>query len=56
MEAQRICIELEEIGIKAIVKDQETSATRGGFAVPAMIDAVKVYVHKDEFERAQTVL
>ncbi len=56
MEAQRICIELEEIGIKAIVKDQETSATRAGFAVPAMIDAVKVYVHKDEFERAQTVL
>lgn len=56
MEVQRICGALEKLSIKAVVKDQETSAIRAGFAVPAMLDAVKVYVHKDEFERAQSVL
>lgn len=55
MEVQRICMELEGLGIKAIVKDQETSAALAGFAVPAMLDAVKVFVHKDEFENAKSV-
>lgn len=56
MEVQRICMELEGLGIKPIVKDQETSAALAGFAVPAMLDAVKLFVHKDEFENAQRVL
>lgn len=56
MEAQRICLALEEIDIRAIVKDQETSAIRAGFAVPSMTDAVQVFVHRDEFKRAKKVL
>jgi hypothetical protein len=55
IEAQRICLALEKIDIRAIVKDQETSAIRAGFAVPSMTDAVQVFVHTDEFKRAKNV-
>jgi len=56
MEVQRICLALEEIGIRAIVKDQETSAIRAGFALPYMTDAVQVFVHRDEFKSAKNIL
>lgn len=56
MEVQRICADLEAVGIQAVVKDPETSAIRAGFAVPAQTDAVQIFVHRDEIKQAKKLL
>lgn len=56
IEAGRIIYDLKEIGIQPITKDQQTSAARSGFAIPALGDEIQVLVHKDEYERAKEVL
>ena len=48
IEAGRVIFDLEQIGIKGVVRDQQTSAARSGFAIPAAGDEVLVLVHRDE--------
>ena len=55
IEAGRILFDLEEIGIKGILRDQHTSAARSGFAIPASTDEVQVLVHRDEHDKAKTI-
>ena len=43
IEAGRVLFDLEEIGIKGILRDQQTSAARSGFAIPASADEVQVW-------------
>jgi hypothetical protein len=38
IEAGRVLFDLEEIDIRGILRDQQTSATRSGFAIPASAD------------------
>ena len=38
IEARRVLFDLEEIGIIGILRDQQTSAARSGFAIPALAD------------------
>ena len=56
IEAGRVLFDLEEIGIKGILRDQQTSAARSGFAIPASSDEVKVLVHREEHDKAKTIL
>jgi hypothetical protein len=46
---------LHEIGIEAVVKDEAESARLAGFA-SSMLGQVDLYVHKDEVEKALTVI
>ena len=56
IEAGRVLFDLEEIGIKGILRDQQTSAARSGFAIPASADEVQVLVHRDEHDKAKTLI
>ncbi|MGB0477256.1 MAG: DUF2007 domain-containing protein [Flavobacteriaceae bacterium] len=56
IEAGRILFDLEEIGIRGVLRDQQTSATRSGFAIPATADEAQVLVHRDEHEKAKSIL
>ena len=56
IEAGRILFDLKEIGIIGILIDQQTSATRSGFAIPATADEAQVLVHRDEHEKAKSIL
>ena len=56
IEAGRVLFDLEEIGIKGILRDQQTSATRSGFAIPASADEVQVLIHREEHDIAKTIL
>ena len=38
IEARRVIFDLEEIGIIGILLDQQTSAARSGFEIPALAD------------------
>jgi len=53
--ANRIVSKLHEIGIEAIAKDEAKSARLAGFA-SSMLGSIDVFVHKDELERAMTVI
>ena len=55
IEARRVLFDLEEIGIKGILRDQQVSAVRSGFAIPALADEVQVLVHRDEHNKAKTI-
>ena len=55
IEARRVLFDLEEIGIIGILRDQQTSAARSGFAIPALADGVQVLVHRDEHDKAKTI-
>ena len=46
--------DLEEIGINGIIRDQQTSAARSGFAIPASADEAQVLIHQDEHDKAKT--
>ena len=56
IEAGRVLFDLEEIGIKGILRDQQTSAVRSGFAIPASADEVQVLIHREEHDIAKTIL
>ena len=56
IEAGRVLFDLEEIGIKGILRDQQTSAARSGFAIPASSDEVQVLIHREEHDIAKTIL
>ena len=53
--SQRIQQRLEDIGINAVVKNEDESARLAGFAnpVPSLQD---IYVHETELEKALTVV
>jgi len=53
--SQRIQQRLEDIGINAVVKNEDESARLAGFAnpVPSLQD---IYVHETELEKARTVV
>ena len=53
--SQRIQQSLEDIGINAVVKNEDESARLAGFAnpVPSLQD---IYVHETELEKARTVV
>lgn len=55
IEARRVIFDLEEIGIIGILRDQQASAARSGFAIPALADEVQVLVHRDEHDKAKTI-
>ena len=55
IEARRVLFDLEEIGIIGILRDQQTSAARSGFAIPALADELQVLVHRDEHDKAKTI-
>ena len=56
IDAGRVIFDLEQIGIKGVVRDQQTSAARSGFAIPAAGDEVLVLVRRDEHNKAKSVL
>jgi hypothetical protein len=56
IEAGRVLFDLEEIDIKGILRDQQTSAARSGFAIPASADEVQVLVHRYEHDKTKTIL
>ena len=56
IEAGRILFDLEEIGIKGVLRDQQTSAARSGFAIPAAADEAQILVHREEYEKAKYIL
>ena len=56
IEAGRVLFDLKEIGIKGVLRDQQTSAARSGFAIPALSDEVQVLVHRHEHDKAKTIL
>jgi len=53
--AKQLVNKLHKIGIEAVVKDEAESARLAGFA-SSMLGQVEVYVHKDEEEKALTVI
>jgi len=53
--AKKIVDQLQEIGIRAIVKDETESARMAGFA-STMDGDVELYVHNDELEKAKRIL
>ncbi|MBD0852105.1 putative signal transducing protein [Maribacter arenosus] len=55
LKAKLLVARLHEIGIEAVVKDEAESARLAGFA-SSMLGQVDVYVHKDEEEKALTVI
>ena len=55
IEAGRILFDLEEIGIRGVLRDQQTSAARSGFAIPATADEAQVLVHREEHEKAKSI-
>ena len=56
IEAGRILFDLKEIGIIGVLRDQQTSAARSGFAIPATADEAQVLVHRDEHEKVKSIL
>ena len=56
IEAGRILFDLEEIGIRGVLWDQQTLAARSGFSIPATADEAQVLVHRDEHEKAKSIL
>ena len=56
IEAGRILFDLEEFDIRGVLRDQQTSAARSGFAIPATADEAQVLVHRDEHEKAKSIL
>lgn len=56
IEAGRVLFDLEEIGIQGVLRDQQTSAARSGFAIPAIGDETQVLVHRDEHDKAKTII
>ena len=56
IEAGRILFDLEEIGIRGVLRDQQTSAARSGFAIPSTSDEAQVLVHREEHEKAKSIL
>ena len=56
IEAGRVIFDLEEIGIKGVIRDQQTSAARSGFAIPALKDEIQVLVHQDEYDKAKSII
>ena len=55
LKAKLLVARLHEIGIEAVVKDEAESARLAGFA-SSMLGQVDVFVHKDEEEKALTVI
>jgi hypothetical protein len=53
--AKQIVGKLHEIGIEAVIKDEAESARLAGFA-SSMLGQVDLFVHKDEVEKAMTVI
>lgn len=53
---KRIAMELDKIGISAVIKDQAESAILGGFGGSLAPDFQEVHVHQDEYTRALIVL
>lgn len=53
--AKKIVDQLQEIGIRAIVKDETESARMAGFG-STMGGDIELYVHKDELEKAKSIL
>ena len=53
--AKQIVARLHEAGIEAVVKDEAESARLAGFA-SSMLGQVDLLVHKDEEEKALTVI
>ncbi|MFG6687438.1 putative signal transducing protein [Mariniflexile sp. HNIBRBA6329] len=53
---KRITIELNDMDINPVVKDQAESAILGGFGGTLAPDFQEVYVHKDELEKATKVV
>lgn len=53
---KRIMIELNDMDINPVVKDQAESAILGGFGGTLAPDFQEVYVHKDELEKATKVV
>lgn len=53
--SQRIQQRLEDIGINAVVKNEDESARLAGFAnpIPSLQD---IYVHESELEKAKTIV
>lgn len=52
---QRIVLELKEVGVVAIVKDQAESARLAGFGVIAS-GFQEVFIHNDEFEKTMEIM
>ena len=53
--SQRIQQRLEDIGINAIVKNEDESARLAGFANP-MPNLQDIYVHKSELDKAYEII
>ena len=53
--AKQIVARLHEVGIEAVVKDEAESARLAGFA-SSMLGQVDLLVHKDEEEKALTII
>ena len=53
--AHQIVSKLHQMGIEAVVKDEAESARLAGFA-SSMLGQVDLFVHKDEEEKALTVI
>lgn len=49
--SQRLEEQLKKAGINPVVKNESESARLAGFG-PAVVDQVRIYVHKDEEQRA----
>ena len=52
---KKIVSKLHELGIEAVVKDEAESARLAGFA-SSMLGQVDIFVHKDEFEKAEIII
>lgn len=56
IEAGRVLFYLEEIGIKSILLVQQTSVALSCFAIPESADEVQVLVHREEHDKAKTII
>jgi hypothetical protein len=55
IEALALTARLKEIGINAVVKDEDESARLAGFGSPSTSNT-QVFVHHDELAQAQSVM
>lgn len=55
VQAQSLVARLTEVGINPVVKDEAESARLAGFGSSATTSS-EIYVHKDELEKAESVL
>lgn len=55
VDAKRIEAKLKEIDIIPVIKNESESGRLAGFA-PPVFGQVQVFVHEDEFEKAETML